>query len=110
MTVWYRVRDLDAARAFYRDRLGLAEVEVNADEGWITLLRGQTQIGLAQGEPEPQGPVALIDVEDIRAETERLRGLGVEVGVVLELHEEIRIADVFDPDGNRVQLAEELAE
>jgi|SRR5215208_1278600 len=110
MAVWYRVRDLDAARAFYRDALGLAEVESNAAERWVTLLRGQTEIGLAEGEPEPEGPVALIDVDDVRGEAERLRALGVDVGTVLELHAEIRLLDVFDPDGNRVQLAEELRE
>jgi len=33
----------------------------------------------------------------------------VEVGVVLELHDELRILDVFDPDGNRIQLAQLLA-
>jgi len=110
MAVWYRVRDLDAARAFYRDVLGLVEVESNAAERWVTLLRGQAEIGLAEGEPEPEGAVALIDVDDVRGEAERLRALGVDVGTVLELHAEIRLLDVFDPDGNRVQLAEELRE
>jgi hypothetical protein len=32
----------------------------------------------------------------------------VEVGVVLEIHDEIRLLDVFDPDGNRIQLTQEL--
>lgn len=108
MTIWYRVRDLDAARAFYRDTLGLAEVEENVDERWVTFLRGQTEVGIMEGEPEEGGPVAVIDVDDVRAEADRLRALGVEVGIVLELHGEIRILDVFDPEGNRVQLAEEL--
>ena len=39
---------------------------------------------------------------------DRLRDEGVEVGVVLELAGQMRIVDVFDPDGNRVQLAEHL--
>jgi hypothetical protein len=50
----------------------------------------------------------MIDVDDIKGETDRLRREGVEVGIVLELHEEMRIADVFDPDGNRIQLGEEI--
>jgi catechol 2,3-dioxygenase-like lactoylglutathione lyase family enzyme len=49
------------------------------------------------------------DVEDVKAEAQRLREAGVEVGVVLELHDELRILDVFDPDGNRIQLAQLLA-
>jgi F0F1-type ATP synthase alpha subunit len=31
-----------------------------------------------------------------------------EVGTVLELHNEVRLLDVFDPDGNRIQLVQEL--
>ena len=65
------------------------------------------EIGLAEGEPE-DGGVAHVDVDDIKAEAERLRGGGVEVGVVFELHGTMRLLDVFDPDGNRIQLAQEL--
>ena len=40
---------------------------------------------------------------------EELRRAGVEIGVVFELHGEIRLLDVFDPDGNRVQFAQSLS-
>jgi len=65
------------------------------------------EVGLAEGEPE-DGGVASVEVRDVKAEAERLRAEGVEVGVVLELHGEMRLLDVFDPDGNRIQLAQEL--
>ena len=104
--IWYRVRDLDAARAFYAGTLGLTVDELTED--WVRLSRGTTVIGLAPGEPDPEGAVAMIDVDDIKAETERLRAAGVEVGIVLELRDAMRIADVFDPDGNRLQLGEEM--
>jgi len=104
--IWYRVRDLDAARAFYAGKLGFSVDELNA--GWVRLSRGRTVIGLAEGVPEEDAPVAMVDVPDIRAEAERLRAEGVEVGIVLELHDAMRIADVFDPDGNRIQLGEEV--
>ena len=38
----------------------------------------------------------------------RLRAAGVDVGVVLELQGTIRLVDVFDPDGNRLQLTQDL--
>jgi catechol 2,3-dioxygenase-like lactoylglutathione lyase family enzyme len=107
-TVWYRVRDLDRARAFYRDTLGFEEVFVDADDGWSRLRHGGMDIALAEGEPDESGGVAHVDVADVKAEAERLRGAGVEVGVVFELHGQIRLVDVFDPDGNRVQLAQSL--
>ena len=67
------------------------------------------EIALAEGEPQEDGGVAHVDVPDVRAAAERLRSAGVEIGVVFELHGEIRLLDVFDPDGNRVQFAEELS-
>ena len=107
-TVWYRVRDLDAARAFYRDTLGFEEVFFDSDEGWSRLTHGGMEIALAEGEPDEDGGVAHVDVEDVKSDAERLRADGVEVGVVFELHGQIRLVDVFDPDGNRIQLAQSL--
>jgi catechol 2,3-dioxygenase-like lactoylglutathione lyase family enzyme len=107
-TVWYNVRDLDAARAFYRDKLGFTETFVDDNREWAKLERSGMEVGLAQGEPE-EGGVAHVDVEDVKAAAEELREAGVEVGVVFELHGEIRLLDVFDPDGNRLQLAQELS-
>jgi len=106
--IWYRVRDLDAARAFYAGPLGFTVDEVAED--FVRLSRGRTVIGLAPGEPEAEGEggVAMIDVDDIKADAERLREQGVDVGVILELHDAMRIVDVFDPDGNRIQLGEEV--
>lgn len=108
MTVWYHVRDLDKARAFYRDKLGFTETFLDADDRWAKLERGAMEIGLAEGEPQEDGGVAHVDVPDIKAAAEELRNEGVEIGVVFELHGEMRLLDVFDPDGNRVQLAQEL--
>jgi catechol 2,3-dioxygenase-like lactoylglutathione lyase family enzyme len=107
VSVWYHVRDLDAGRRFYRDTLGFEETYFDADGRWARLERGGMEIALAEGEPQ-EGGVAHVDVEDVKAEAERLRAEGVEVGVVVELHGTMRLLDVFDPDGNRVQLAQEL--
>jgi catechol 2,3-dioxygenase-like lactoylglutathione lyase family enzyme len=107
MRVWYRVRDLAAARAFYTGKLGFTETYLDDEGSWAKLERGGMQIALAEGEPEEAG-VATIDVDDAKAEAERLRAEDVDVGTVLELHNEVRLLDVFDPDGNRVQLVEQL--
>jgi catechol 2,3-dioxygenase-like lactoylglutathione lyase family enzyme len=106
--VWYQVRDLEAGRAFYVQTLGFEQV--HAEQGWLGLARGPMEIGIAEGEPNDEGGVATIDVEDVKAEAERLRAAGIDVGVVLELHGQMRLLDVFDPDGNRVQLAQVLDE
>jgi catechol 2,3-dioxygenase-like lactoylglutathione lyase family enzyme len=108
-TVWYHVRDLDEGRRFYRELLGFEELAVDFDAGWSNLRRGEMEIGLVEGEPEDNG-VAHVDVPDVKVEADRLREAGVEVGIVLELTGEMRLLDVYDPDGNRIQLAEELRE
>jgi catechol 2,3-dioxygenase-like lactoylglutathione lyase family enzyme len=105
--VWYHVRNLDAARAFYTDKLGFTETYAD-DEGWAKLERGDMHIALAEGEPQEAGPVASVDVSDIKSEADRLRAEEVNVGTVLELHDDVRVVDVFDPDGNRLQLVQQL--
>jgi catechol 2,3-dioxygenase-like lactoylglutathione lyase family enzyme len=105
--VWYQVRNLDDARAFYTDKLGFTETYAD-DDGWAKLERGEMHIALAEGEPQEDGPVASVDVEDAKAEAERLRAEQVNIGTVLELHDEVRVVDVFDPDGNRLQLVQQL--
>jgi catechol 2,3-dioxygenase-like lactoylglutathione lyase family enzyme len=106
--VWYFVRDLDAGRAFYAGKLGFTETFVDEEDRWAKLEHGAMHIALAEGEPQADGGVATVDVDDVKAEGERLRGEDVEVGTVLELHGEVRLLDVFDPDGNRIQLVQEL--
>jgi catechol 2,3-dioxygenase-like lactoylglutathione lyase family enzyme len=105
--VWYRVRQLDRGRAFYREQLGFEELSYDAEARVSLMRRDGMEIGISEGEPE-EGGVAHVDVEDVKAERERLEAAGVEVGVVLELHGTMRLLDVYDPDGNRVQLAQEL--
>ena len=107
-TVWYHVRDLAAARGFYTEKLGFTETFVDDEGNWSKLERAGMEIGLAQGEPE-EGGVAHVDVPDVKASADELRRAGVEVGVVFELHGQMRLLDVFDPDGNRFQFAQELS-
>jgi catechol 2,3-dioxygenase-like lactoylglutathione lyase family enzyme len=108
MSIWYRVRDLEEARAFYRERLGFDEAYVDEEDRWARLVRGNAELAIAEGEHEEAEAVLTLDVTDIKEEAERLRGAGVEVGTVLEIPGTIRLLDIFDPDGNRVQLSEEL--
>ena len=109
MTVWYQVRDLDRARRFYRDKLGFTETFFDAGDGWSKLEREGMEIVLSVGEPAKDGGVAHVDVEDVKAEAERLRAEGVDVGVVFELHGEMRLLEVVDPDGNRIELGQDVS-
>ncbi|HEY2327957.1 MAG TPA: VOC family protein [Gaiellaceae bacterium] len=103
--VWYFVREFDRGREFYTDKLGFLETYVDWDDKWAKLQRGEMLIAVSEGEPI-EGGVATVDVDDVRAAAERLREEGVNVGTVLDLQGHVRIVDVYDPDGNRIQLAE----
>ena len=105
--VWYFVREFDKGRDFYKRLLSFDEAFVDFDDKWSKLEHGAMKIALSEGEPSEAG-VAMVDVADVKADIERLRAEGVEVGTIVELAGQLRIVDVFDPDGNRVQLAEHL--
>ncbi len=107
--VWYRVRDFDVGRDFYKRVLGFEETFVDWGDKWSQLRRGEMSIALAEGEPT-EGGVATVDVDDVKATAEQLREDGVQVGVVLELAGQMRLVDVFDPDGNRIQLAQAIGD
>jgi catechol 2,3-dioxygenase-like lactoylglutathione lyase family enzyme len=115
--LWYRVSDVQAARDFYIGQLGFSEVYFDEDDRWVRLDREGFELALAEGEfagaeqagSGEGGAVATIDVPDIKAEADRLRAAGVNVGTVVEIPGTIRLLDVFDPDGNRLQLAEDIA-
>jgi catechol 2,3-dioxygenase-like lactoylglutathione lyase family enzyme len=109
VTVWYQVRDLDAARRFYREQLGFTETFFDGQDGWSRLERDGMQIALTTGEPREDSGVAHIEVDDVKAEAERLRAQGVDVGVVVELHGEMRLLEVVDPDGNRIELGQDVS-
>jgi len=107
MRVWYRVSDLDAGRAFYTKTLGFVETAFDYETREAELELGSMRIGLMEADPGVEA-VASIDVLDVRAEADRLRAAGLSVGTILELHGAMRLCDVYDPDGNRLQLQQEL--
>ena len=110
MQIWYRVSDLDLAHGFYR-RLGFTETYRDEEGRWARLERDGIELSVGEDVPaadDEEGALLSLDVADLKAEAERLRGEGVEVGVVVEIPGTIRLLDVFDPDGNRIQLSEPL--
>jgi catechol 2,3-dioxygenase-like lactoylglutathione lyase family enzyme len=109
--IWYRVSDLDRARDFYVGLLGFQELYRDDDDRWLRLGREGVELHLAEGEGigDPEGEaIVTLDVADAKAEAARLREAGVEVGTVLEIPSTIRLLDVYDPDGNRLQLSQDV--
>ena len=110
MQIWYRVKDLDRAKHFYVDLLGFEELYRDEKDRWMRLERDGVEVHIAESDvftPDTDTAVAL-EMDDVKAEAARLRDAGVNVGVVLEIPGAIRILDVFDPDGNRIQLTQDV--
>ncbi|MGZ8620344.1 MAG: VOC family protein [Actinomycetota bacterium] len=105
--VYYWVRDMDAAVAFYRDVLELALVRRDGDE-WAEFEAGPVRLAL-HGTDEPghaSGTVVfrVVDLDEARF-TLRDRGARVDDHVG-EVEGFARFVTVRDPDGNPVQLIE----
>jgi predicted enzyme related to lactoylglutathione lyase len=108
VVIW--TEDVKKLAPFYRDTLGLKATEMG-DEGALFELGGRQQLGLGlhsevKGRSkEPDRVMINLDVDDIRAEYERLRAKGVQF--VREPSPETDgtiIATLQDPDGNTLQL------
>jgi predicted enzyme related to lactoylglutathione lyase len=109
--VAYSVRDVPAAIAFYRDVMGLTPGDSFSDH-WAEFDVGGTTFGIGNGEPLGITPgtsfSAVFEVDDIRADRERLIAAGVPVS---EIHESPICFSVFvtDPDGNRFGIHQRKA-
>lgn len=107
--VFYWVTDLDRATAFYRDVLGLAPGPRFGD--WQEFfIDGSTRFAIHGGGKAVERPTAQISftVADLDEAIDHMRAQGSEpLGAVTNTGTN-RFADFADPDGNVLQLLEQL--
>lgn len=109
------VRDLDRARGFYRDTLGIEHL-FDAPPGLAFFRCGQTRLMLSQPEgPETAGASILYyAVPDARAAARALTGAGVELEerarcIATVEGQEVWLAVARDSEGNLIGLMSEEA-
>jgi predicted enzyme related to lactoylglutathione lyase len=107
--VWMPVEDIERAKSFYRDILGLAIQ--NEDGPWAEVNANELTIGLNGREPggtaAAGGPVVTFQPEGSLEETvSSLKERGVEVPAEISDHEWGRVATFKDSEGNNIQLYE----
>lgn len=111
------VKDVDRAKAFYRDRLGFVEdVDVRPAEGvrvvQLTPPGSACSIGFGEGLPAydeaPAGSIKALHlvVENIDRARQELLERGVEVGPTQDVGGGVKYAGFADPDGNTLTLQE----
>jgi predicted enzyme related to lactoylglutathione lyase len=105
--IWQPVTDIEEALGFYRDQLGLEELQNEGE--WAELDANGLKLGLNATE-EPRGSggavIAFQPQGGLDAAVEELRSRGVEVPGEPSDHPWGRVATLKDPDGNDVQLYE----
>lgn len=104
------VRDLERAKAFYRDRLGLTHL-FDAPPGMSFFQCGEVRLMLAPPEgPDTSGiSIVYYEVEDIEAAHRTLAGEGVAFDSAPHFIARVGDSDLWlaicrDPDGNMVGL------
>jgi catechol 2,3-dioxygenase-like lactoylglutathione lyase family enzyme len=109
--VFFNVDDMEKAKAFYRDKLGLAVRYEAAD--WVELDAGNVTIALRrygsgpEGRPElgvGEGATLVFEVDDIEATKAELEGNGVKfIGGVFD-YGSVKLAAFEDLNGNVLQI------
>lgn len=104
------VPDLDAARVFYRDTLGLGEPVYDLpDAGWIEFATGAASGNLSvtaaeDGWAPSTGTTVVLNVADCHAAVAELRRRGVACEDPVVFPGFVTFASFRDPFGNRLQM------
>jgi len=105
------VDDLEVAKKFYVEKLGLQVIFESPGFCEISHGKGGMVIGLSQS-PRPcgqDGAVICFKVDDLPTEKERLQKRGIEFeGAIFEKPGIVRIVNLRDPFANRLQLVQHL--
>ena len=107
--IWMPVQDIERAKSFYGDTLGLRIT--NEDGDWAEVDANGLTLGLNGREPAGArgegGPVVTFQPQAGLEETvDDLKGQGVEVPAGISEHPWGRVATFKDSEGNDIQLNE----
>ena len=107
--VWMPVQDIERAKGFYRDTLGLQITKEDGD--WAEVDANGLTLGLNGREPSGAnsdgGPIVTFRPEaGLEQAVDDLKSQGVEVSAGISEHPWGRVATFKDSEGNNVQLYE----
>jgi predicted enzyme related to lactoylglutathione lyase len=113
--VWIVVKDLEKAIAFYTDIVGLTLSTVSKEYGWAELSGPEgTILGIVQENKDHNAKsginaVITLTVDDIEAsKRDFIKRGGKAIGDIQVVPGHVKLQDIVDPDGNMLQLAQEL--
>ena len=103
-------RDLDRARSFYRDTLGLPLLFEAGNMLFFQLEGTRLMVGVVQNPEQPiGGSIVYFDAPDIEAlgaalEAKGVKFTGLAVTVQQTQTHELKLREFYDPDGNPLAL------
>ncbi len=110
-SVWYPVEDLERAKRFYSEILGLILHACDDDSGWAAFHAGTggTPFFLVR-KPEAGtrggGAVVTFEVTDCQTFLQYLVDWDVNIDPLIQESDSVRIYTIYDPDGNAIELSE----
>lgn len=112
------VTDWEGARKFYGETLGLPmSFDAGQEAGWCEFGGGEGKTSLAvnlwrESSPPSRegGATPVFDVDDPHKVIETLRKKGVKCDDAVTIPGMVIFANIYDPEGNRFQIAKSLAE
>ncbi len=115
LTCAMQCSDLDRAVAWYQDILGFAQLYRVENIGWCELQSPVTHVTVGLSEVESAevrgGATLTFGVSDIDTARSRLESRDVTFdGDTLTIAGLVRLATFYDPDGNKLMLAQGLLE
>jgi len=103
-----QVKDLERAKAWYEDILGLDSLFFASEVGWgeMQLHGGDPKLGLNLAE-KPQGEnwgKLMIEVEDIKEAKEYMEKKGIKTNEITIIPDMVTYFDIKDSEGNSIQI------
>jgi len=115
--VSFNVTDWEGARKFYGETLGMPmSFDAGQEAGWCEFGEaGKTTLAVnlwRESTPPPRegGATPVFDVDDPHKVVEELRKKGVKCEDAVTIPGMVIFANIYDPEGNRFQIAKSLAE
>jgi len=113
---WTTVSDINKARSFFVDKLGLKQTDFNEEFGWLELQAEDKGFTLGIGKKNDQSPyqpghtiILTMTVDDIASAKKQLEEKGIKFATkIYEVPGHVKLVDFLDDDGNVYQLAQPL--
>ena len=98
------VTDMEEAKAFYRDTLGIAAPYLIAAPTWTELDTGPSTLALVKWDKHPGMSAIALAVDDVCAAIEELRAKGVRIVMEPVETDDCWLAMIADPVGNHLYI------